>query len=266
MVIKCFFLLLSIFPATVNAQRICPLDGHLSLLYISDTTEVTIKTLFLKNNLGGTYQFIKEGDTIKCKMYDMEAKAEVVPFKEVPYWHYPAFIKTRNNNFAISSDKNDSIVYDNSGRVSNVWSKVENMDTVMVFSERKYLNDTTVIEMYYEQGSNDIGVKLVALDKKQNIKYIKNGQVPNMITIDQVSENAFYEITRFYYDATRSRINHIQVFDLDKFPVRLKYTQTFEYKNGRPVKSTVKDNIKNKVEYLQEYVYKTVRTAPTVFD
>jgi hypothetical protein len=235
------FILLAFFEVT-TAQRICPLDGNMGLLYLSKGSEVSIKTKHVGANMGGIYMFKDVGGVIKGKSKDLGDGDFDGDYDELFYYHYPEFIKIRNNDFLLSNKENDSLVLDSKGRAIEVYRKAGNQLSNAIRLKYHYLNDTTVLEtVAIPHAADSSSETLYELDSKFNLKAIKEGD----------------NITRFNYDKTCTRIINIEMLATDAMnKMVLQSTHTFIYRNNKPIKSFVYDVKKKAVVYEQVYSYK----------
>lgn len=250
-------ILLTFFEIT-KAQRICPLDGNMALLYLEKKGEVIIKTKHAPTgiySLGGIHKFKYINGVIHCKMESYDSSDYGQDYFESNYFHYPEFIKIRNNGFLLSNKKNDSLVVDSKGHVVEVYRK-ENQ-VIYVSLKYRYLNDTTVLETSILSSTHDSSnVSIYELDHKFNLKAIKDGEIKSSFFTIGVGDIEVFRITKFEYDKNNTKVNNIETYDVDGNKTTLQSTHTFVYKNNKPVKSYVFDTNKKAVVYEQIYLYR----------
>jgi hypothetical protein len=250
-------ILLTFFEIT-KAQRICPLDGNIGLLYLEKKGEVIIKTKHLGSgnySYGEILRFKYIEGVVKCKTESLDSSDHGQDYEESNYYHYPEFIKIRNNGFLLSNKKGDSLIVDNKGRVIEVYRKTDNKATYAIIKFR-YLNDTTVLETAINSSPrNSNNVTVYELDATFNLKAIKEGNHENNLFTMGINDIDVYSIKKVKYDRNNVRVNSIETYDVDDNETRLFSTQTFIYKNNKPVKSFLYDVKKKAVVYEQMYMY-----------
>lgn len=256
----CLFILLAFFEVT-TAQRICPLDGNMGLLYLEKKGEVIIKTGEVGSGFyctGGIYKFKNAGGVIKCKMESYDSSDYGQDYEASLYWHYPEHIKIRNNGFLLSNSESDSLVLDSKGRAIEVYRKMGNQLAHAIRFKLRYLNDTTVIENALIPGATDSNrVTIFELDAKFNLKALKEGDLKKNFFDVEIGDIDVFNITRFNYDKTCTRIINIEMLAADATnKMILQSTHTFIYRNNKPIKSFVYDMKKKAVVYEQVYIYK----------
>jgi hypothetical protein len=259
------FITILVFFGAADAQFICPLD-EMALLYIGNNTEVSIKTKYLNskayNNVGGIYKFRSANGVIKCKILDLDSSDSGEDYEESLYFHYPEFIKIRNNDFLLSTKKNDSLIVDDKGRVIEVYRKYYYEATYGFGLKYRYLNDTTVLEYARNPRARDSSISIYELDSKFNLKAIKEGDYKKDFFALGVDDIQVFSVITFKYDKIKARINNIEMLNAnEKNKMMLASKQTFIYKNNRPIKSFVFDVKKKTIVYEQIYTYRRLVQA-----
>jgi len=250
----CFFILLACFDIT-EAQFICPLDGNMALLYLEKNGEVIIKTKNIDAGhaiYGGLYCFKNEGGVIKSKTEALDSTTnDGQDYEESNYFHYPEFVKIRNNGFLLSNEKGDSVVTDSKGRVTEIYRK-----TGYRFKFR-YLNDTTVLEnIIIPNPTDSSSISVYELDPAFHLKTIREGNFKNNFFSVAVSDIDVYSIIKYKYDKNNTRVTNIEMYNVNRKSIVLQSNHTFIYENNKPVKSYVYDVKKKKIVYEQTYTYK----------
>lgn len=259
---KQFFLysILLFFSKMTAAQQICPLDGNLALLYIKNSSEVTIKTKYFDaSNAGitGIYKFRKSGDKVKCESLNYDPLTKTTDtFQEPGPYYYPELVKIKNNGFALSNTEGDSLILDEKERVIKAYRKLDEQRKSFIYVNIRYINDTTILENQLMPHVVDSSFYIYELDSKLNLKAIKEGVSIVPFVNVTISDIDFFNIIKFVYTGIDKKVGNIQTYIVKGKDHILQTTQTFIYKNGRPVKSQVFDAKSRKIIYEQTYSYK----------
>jgi hypothetical protein len=250
----------------INAQRIFGIDEEFGLLHINEKTKVRIETKYLSPpsyaGMGGVQEFVVLNDTIKSRSYNYGEAIRKDEGYSAFYEQYPFLIKIRNNDFSIVNNPNDSLVYDDKGRIKEEFGLQLGDKSGKLYSRFKYLNDTTIFEIAITYLNINSSCYLYELDSKHNLKSVKESTIGTKQAINDSVDYIkadFWKQTQFNYNKSRSRIENIKTFVLENKNRIPQTTQFFIYKNGRPVSSYVRDEKTKKITYRQTYKYTTIK-------
>lgn len=257
----CLALLMLLFTAeTGKAQRLCPLYGGLGLLYITDSTRVTItvKDLNPEPQLPETmYRIVRINKLIVGRvsgMYDEPgSKMDTSKYQMATFGTFPENIRFRNNNMELTSGEGDSLIKDNQGRVIKCFKTLSFDDGAVVYY--RYINDTTILERTINKTKEDNSfISIYELDKDCYLKTIKEGHSSKDISTVQPADIPVESYVQFVYQADKS-ISQLRSFEWKDKKMVLTNTQTFTYKGGRPVLSLVFDEVEKRNTLQQIYTY-----------
>lgn len=260
------FAILTCFLNVLNAQKILGVDEQFGLLYINENKKVRIETKYFApssySGMGSINEFIFKNDTIKSRTLNYGDVMQEFEGYSARFEIFPFTVKVRNNGDIFFSSKDDSLIYDDKGRVREQYGLQFGDKSKKLYARFKYLSDTTIFETgitYFNVNSSGY---LYELDAKCNLKSVKEFTIDTKDAIrDSVDYERidFWKQTLFKYNKTRTRIESIQLFILDGKKRILQTTQFFIYKKDRPISSYVRDEKTGKIIYTQKYKYTTIK-------
>jgi len=254
-------LLLIFFGAETKSQNLFKYNEWYSVLTLRENERlfVTEKSFPYSDTAILLYEFKKSSSKIFFRYFE-NSFGENPTEKYEPCQLFPRLIKTRNNGFTILKDKKDSIMYDKNGRIVQWY-----FPTTIMFHRTYpsckflYINDTVVYEYSDDGQNNPKQLNKYELDSRKNLRSVREARIDFRHalkdSIDIVNVE-FSAVTKFLYSKSGNRLESIQTFVIDDGKETRLSTQTFVYRNGRPIKGYAIDNLTNKIVYVQSYRYK----------